>query len=407
VRKILLILSCVVLFSGMTQAAILTVFSDNGISGTNLFTWPGGASGSIFQSSVAVPSLTVAPEGKYTMLTQPISGGFDGWGVFYLSGGRPSKVDLSQFQNGEIRFWLYTTTANMTLSFEHLKSGVDCQGNFGTTSKDCFDFNTVLGGLLNQWVLVTVPMIGPGYSVDMKDLYSPFEITANVGATFYIDDVRYVDSKGTPVFNVAIKNVSNQQPASVLTWSGGLTANWVRADQYLELAVDPYNNQTWGVQIYTDNKGSGANPTFSTTIPAGKSGSNPAGLVDMQKTSATLPLAWSIKAGTQTAIAAEPATAEPNDNGQNGNPTDPHAFQWLYMEDAQTPAIPSENTNQFQNGNSFVTVQDNAGIHFGQSDFEFGAQYPPNYIYLEANFKNALTPQTYQTSTLRVEFFTP
>jgi len=77
------------------------------------------------------------------------------------------------------------------------------------------------------------------------------------------------------------------------------------------------------------------------------------------------------------------------------------------MKDVMTPDIPLMGTTQFKNGDQdpFVVVKDNVGNHFGQSPAEFGAEDTPNYIFLEANFGTAVTPRTYQTSTLRLEFF--
>ena len=165
-------------------------------------------------------------------------------------------------------------------------------------------------------------------------------------------------------------------------------------------------------QIYTNNTASTANPKFSTTVQSGKVGSNPAGMVDVQAPSQTLPLAWSIKAGAQAPTAVTPTAAEPNNNGLNGNPTDPNAFQWLYMEDSATPAIPASGTGTFSNGDPFITVKNNSRIHYAQGPgneplypAQLGATDSPNYIFLEANFGAAVAPQTYQTSKLTVEFY--
>ena len=202
------------------------------------------------------------------MLTQPVSGGYDGWGVIY----NPSGVDLSgSFQSGELRFWLYSPTDNLTFSLEHTHPGLDCQGLSQAHAKDCWNFQgSGLANYLNQWVLVTIPMTNPTthVPVTINDLYSPFEITANSGATFYIDDVRYVDSVGAPVFNVSVNNISDQASVSAITWNTSLPAGWTRANQYINLEMDPYNQQVWGVQIYTNNTDTTASPRFmSPAVP--------------------------------------------------------------------------------------------------------------------------------------------
>jgi hypothetical protein len=75
------------------------------------------------------------------------------------------------------------------------------------------------------------------------------------------------------------------------------------------------------------------------------------------------------------------------------------------MKDAATPTITAENTTAFQSGEIAVTAKSNLGIHFGQKDTDIGPEFPPNYIFLEANFSAAVTPRTYKTSALRVEYF--
>ena len=171
------------------------------------------------------------------------------------------------------------------------------------------------------------------------------------------------------------------------------------SNQYIELAIDNFRDLHWGVQIYTKNTATGANPKYVISVS-----SNPAGLVDIADPTVTLPVAWSITAGTQAPAAVAPTAAEPNDN-----PSNPHAFPWLYMKDAATPDIPSQNTTAFQNGELYVTVKNNVGIHFGQNDVDnhpsFGAENPPNYIFLEANFGRAFAQHRYQTNRLILEFF--
>src|SRR5258708_1578641 len=120
-KKSLLIVALLISAASAAQATIYTIFSDNGILGTDLFKW--GPSVSL--SSVSVPAQG-APEGLYTMQAQGT--GFDGWGVFYSGG-----INLSAFQNGELRFWLFTTTGDIEIDFEH-NTGVAT----GNPNVDCF-----------------------------------------------------------------------------------------------------------------------------------------------------------------------------------------------------------------------------------------------------------------------------
>ena len=380
-------------FLATAQAKVLTLYSDSGIPpGSAVNTWNGAPA--VFAGTDTTQSNP--PEGYQTFLTQGSS--WAGWDVIY-----PSAMDFSGYRNGELRFWLYTNTPDMILEIQHASG-----------SQDAFDLSSV-SSFLNQWVLVALPMninsFSTGQPIVLTDIVSPFQITANSAGTFYVDDVRLVDQTGTD-FKVSVNNISNGTSASNITWNTALPANWTRADQYINLEIDPDNQQTWGLQIYTNNTSPGANPTFTTTVSRGQPGSDPAGLISFSNPNQAIPMAWSVKAGTLTAVAVAPPMAEPNNNGLNGHPSDPNAFQWLYMKDAQTPTISALGTTAFTNADPFVTVKNDYGIHYVQGPevnnipSEFGASDPPNYIFLEANFGNAVSGN-YQTNTLTVEFFTP
>jgi len=394
---------CVSFGAVYAQARILTVLSDKGMSGTDLYTWGPG----VFVSSSAVS--VGAPEGQYTVLSQGPS--WNGFGVVY----NPNGVDLSAFDashQGALRFWLYSNSDDLTLSLEHTSPGTDCQGMPGN-EKDCWSFlGTELGQVLNQWVLIELPLS----AVRVDDLYSPFELTANSGATFYVDDVRYIDGVSeaydpnataiSPIFRVTVNNVSDQQPASqlTLTWPPQVPlSGWVRSNQYIQLEVDGGDSLTWGVQMYTANTSPDANPKFIIT----DSSSNPAGMVYMPDPHYEVPLAWSIKPSLQSPSVAIPPAAEPNNNGGicGSGSIDPHAYQWLYMQDVLSPNLPLLCQAGFQNGNLVSVVKNNVGIHYGQMNTEFGAEDPPNYIFLEANFGVGFAGQTYQTNSLIVEIF--
>src|SRR5581483_9200248 len=131
-----------------------------------------------------------------------------------------------------------------------------------------------------------------------------------------------------------------------------------------------------------------ANPKY---IVSGSS--NPAGLVDTLDGHMTIPVAWSITAGTNTAVVSAPAAADPT------NTSDPNSYPWQILKDANTPNIPSQNTTAFAPGDLSVVVKNNVGIHYQAGNF-LGAENPPNYVYLEANFGAALALHNYQTSRL-------
>src|SRR3989338_4782537 len=60
--------------------------------------------------------------------------------------------------------------------------------------------------------------------------------------------------KPLPLNAVTIKNISDNQPANKINWTANIPANWIRADQYVQLDAQPVSVNVWGVRIYTDNK---------------------------------------------------------------------------------------------------------------------------------------------------------
>ncbi len=360
------------LFAFPLQAQTLSLFSDKGVpSGTVVNAW--------WDTTLAPASfdghstVVSAVEGFESWRTEGPS--WAGWGVFFAS-----PIDLTAYQNGEIRFWMYTNTADVTLSIEYSGSaGGNC---FGGT-KDCFDFfGTSLVSSLNQWVPISLPL---SMLVRRSGVVSPFQISANGPGTVIIDNVRIVSNQNARVFDVTGPDI---------TWNPSPGDAWVRSSNFLTLDVDPNTDTSWGVQIYTDNTGAAASPRFTSPVTVGQPGSNPAGLVDMATPNKALPLAWSIQPlGAPIPAAAVPAT--------------PLGPSWLYVKDRATPNIPSQNTTAFQDGQAYVTMVGNRGIHFSGGDTEFGAELPPYRIYFEADFSAAVSPRSYQTNRLIVEYFTP
>jgi hypothetical protein len=390
---------------------VFTLFSDNGFYGVppnsiSAFSGPCGAAGFNGQAPEGSP-----PEGYSSWkTTETITCDT------YLGVGLSFAVaqDLSRFaNNGELRFWINAAKGDIA---------IDIQDSNWTPQNQIPTFHKMLQADLgwnpatdaNQWRYYHIPFQGNLTGTGLSTVAAPIVFTAfSTPTTFYIDSVRYVRNlDGTApsamIFDVSLNNISDGQSAGSIDWTGAvnLPTGWVRANQYIQMNIDmPVS--PWGVQIYTDN----TNGTGNTQFTGNTSSTNPAGLVDTTDQVGTLPVAWSVKVsspGYSTPFA--PIAAEPNDNGLNGNPTDPNAFQWLYMKDAQTKNIPNTSTI-FVPGDPFMQVQNNLGIHYVQGitldSTDFGAQNPPVFIYLEANFNGAVIPRTYTTSKLIIELFTP
>ncbi len=190
-----------------------------------------------------------------------------------------------------------------------------------------------------------------------------------------------------PLFQVGIYNTLDNSATTYFTWTTpSLPTGWVAANQYIKInCVPDYSN--WGIQIYTDNKASNANPKFTGT-------GNPAGLVCQTATTVALPLAWRcVDITTNTLSVQQGAPSYPARLWVTGLGNQYPCFLW--MED--------KNTAGFTNNSDYVTVWNTSGIQ--TAEYAWSNATTPIYIYLAADFANASTPNTYTTNKLTLEFF--
>ncbi len=186
-----------------------------------------------------------------------------------------------------------------------------------------------------------------------------------------------------PELEVTIKNISDNNSYSQLEWSGvSLPVTWKVANQYIEISVKP-KQPSWGIQIYTDNKSTDANPKYTGS-------GNPCGLVAQDNTTKVLPLCWRIEDAIST-------PAEPIERQDSSGFTD---YSWKWMKDRDTAG--------FEDGHYYQTVWDENGILWGEADTQRSPDaLSPNFIYVAAKFKDALTPRTYKTNKLILELYCP
>lgn len=247
---------------------------------------------------------------------------------------------------------------------------------------------------------------GMSYATNNGTAYGFFMDSLNPAASsaawYLFAKRKFNPFKPFPLHQLGIADIETGVPLSSVTWSVSAPASWVRASQVIKLDAQPISTDNWGIQIYTDNTNPSFTPRFVDPTPAvtDNPDSNPAGMlrdIGVSTTSRRLPLAWSIKDTTATAtipVAVDPASGVPA------------SFQWLPMKDRLTPAIPSQNTTVFIDGENDVIVRKTLGSHTSQgpSPGAFSATASPDFIYLEANFANA-TAQTNYVTQIIVEFF--
>ena len=200
---------------------------------------------------------------------------------------------------------------------------------------------------------------------------------------------------------VALKNISNDNVVTEISWTGvtlGVT-EWKAADQYIEV-TNTYNATGWGIQIYTDN------------LPSGTTEYNPAGLIATDDEKSVLPLTWRIMGEKVISGSDELDIQEVKDlvePDKHHLQPDKYAgdvyYPWLWMKDASTPEIPELYTTAFVNGEDYVTIWKENGVHHAEGPLDYYASPSPNYVYIGARFTTATTPRTYETNKLTVELF--
>ena len=210
--------------------------------------------------------------------------------------------------------------------------------------------------------------------------------------------VANLSSAGTISLNsLTVKSIAGNGTVTDVTWTDPVIGNWAIADTYLVLDATSTSTGS-GVQIWTDNL-NGVAPYKSTLTAAERVTTTPGGLVDEHNGKKSLPIAWAVKQTLNPAFTA----ADPN-----ASPTSfPDASAWHYAPDKGSLDNPATTTldELYKDGADYQTVQNTAGIHFGQAPTEYGAASNPKVMYLEANFALASTPNTYGTTTLTVEAF--
>ena len=344
-------------------ADVLTIYSDEGISGNDVSTWQDG--GAYYDGNSQ--DLSSVPEGFKCFKTTTTSGSYAGWGVFYST-----EQDFSQYQSGDLRFWIYSSTGDVKVEIE--------RWNGETLTKYLTDYGWN-DSYVNTWKLFSIPL--NDFAVDVTtSIKSPFKITVlTTPATFYVDMVRWAVNIDTGSFSSKIKRLSDNIEVSSITFTRvdliGLPTSWVVADQYLEIEAEP-GNISWGMQIYTDNTSSLANPKYTGT-------DDPAGLVDTSTTTKRLQMSWTVEYATHSFSQLDTGKPETWVNG---------GYQWKWMKDKAS--------SDFVNGGNYVTFWNNEGLLWDSSNRD--SKNPPNFIYMGADFSNAVTPRTYKTKVY-IEFY--
>jgi len=205
--------------------------------------------------------------------------------------------------------------------------------------------------------------------------------------------VRVINTAGGGSVTVKVRNIGDNQLADggLITWNGieAGTAGWKISDQYLEVSKEDLP-VFWGMQIYSDNKAALADPKYTGTR-------DPAGLVRVDNTIISLPMAWRI---TDTLLSGA-GLADPVERSTSRGFED---YLWHFLKDKNTPDDPLTLPDEtFTNGEDYSTLWNQSGI--GWNEGARSGNPKKAYIYLAAKFTMASVDTTYRTSRLTVEAF--
>ena len=224
--------------------------------------------------------------------------------------------------------------------------------------------------------------------------------------------------------SAVVKNVGTDTAATNVGWTVSAAADWVPANQYLEVSGFATYPQ-WGIQIYTDNTDS-VNDTDGIANPKYTGSGSPAGLVNATSGTSTLPMCYRIAVNSNirdgrfaaigpannelkmqekyiaTGLSAEDTVILriPSDYVSDGNFFAP----WYWMQDKKD-LDPKTAGNQTQYA-AYTTFVDSGSWKLTPVDIfpipERGAKY---CVYFGAKFTGAAAGVTYTTNQLTVEMY--
>ncbi|MBL7069196.1 MAG: hypothetical protein ISS34_05000 [Candidatus Omnitrophica bacterium] len=256
--------------------------------------------------------------------------------------------------------------------------------------------------------------------------------------------------------SASLKNIAGDADASEVSFSANFGDRYVKGAQYLKVNYDA-NQSGWGVQMYTDNKGT----TMPTAVaypgdPETNMGQQPAGLIGQSNPYLTCPMVILTTANkiadpnTELDVPVETDTTTlliPINPGQPGygiwfevgyddkpgGTADEKVWRWLKdLKSTDWPvdtngdslANPSELVLSFNSptgypgADDYSTIVQSLGIASGWvdavskdmlRDFELGTKDPTDgytlYVYFAADFKTAREKQIYKTETMTLELY--
>ncbi|MCL2145079.1 MAG: hypothetical protein FWH43_06285 [Endomicrobia bacterium] len=340
---------------------------------------------------------------------------YSGWCFTFVSGSSSTKADAYRnmyvYTGGTIEFWARSNTP----AVEQYQVGFTMFVTYGSG-----DRTVSLGSrgftANGQWQKVVIPL--SLLNATITSIKNPFLMTTNrVTGVLDIDGIVW-KMPGSGTFSVNIYNISDNSPASQVTWDPALIGQgWQAAQQYFELDLDSMPDDNWAIQIYTHNTNASANPQFTGSMTS----SMASGMVDSSDTTKMLPMCWRVTdkllpyAGTGIGDDYDKTLVIGANSGgmYDAGSDDPGTagyYCWFAFKDY---AMFGMGDPDVTNGADYVRVWDKRGFHSAAGDVNYWGMSPGGMyknmilprIYLGANFDAAFTPNIYETNSIVIELF--
>ncbi|WP_413853418.1 hypothetical protein [Candidatus Ruminimicrobium bovinum] len=373
--------------------------SDENAVRIDLWKWTGGQQGFSVDN---VSDSTI--EGKVNWLLTATNAGTSGGGGFAVNN-NAGVLDMTAYSNGYIKFLVKTSYAAMI----NFKIGVKADGKeYYKTLKEI----NPLFSANDKWYEISVPVsdiVSSGLDkVQYLFLFGLDEAFYNVGDKIEIDNIRWEKPETTSAEQMILSmaKVGTDEAVTSDTFSFDVNVDtdladstWKAANEYIKIDLNwiQFDTSTSTsdpcyVRFYTNNTSTAA-PIVAN--PKYEGGDNPAGLINENDTSARIDACWRVSTYTITKDKLKIYQIDYDLSDKKDEKT----YCYIWMQDLKTSGFDNEYSLIWNNGSDISK----RGTQLYGATFLAGRF--PLYVYIGANFAQAVIGSTYSTNTLTVELY--
>jgi len=403
--KSLIILSLMFVFSSVVFSVpnknVYGIFSET-FSGVNIYKygeikpedenavaidfwyWTGGQQG--FEAT-NVSSTTL--EGKINWLLTATNAGESGGGGFAVKNSA-GVLDMSAYSEGSIKFIVKSSCSAM----ENFKVGVKINGTeYYQTLKELNNSFTAD----DNWWEFSIPINYLNLDkVQYLFLFGLDKEHYNVGDTLEIDNIRWEKKENETAQQIVLSVAKVDTDATASSFSFDVNIDnldlndttWKAANEYIKIELNKLPEEPCYIRFYTDNKSDKANPKYTGS-------SNPAGLINEIDTFSRLEACWRVSSNK---ISKDNLKIYQDDDVLSDK-KDERTYCYIWLQDLNTTDYNLEYSYIWNNGSDISK----RGTQLYGATFLAGGF--PLYVYLGANFAQAVAGATYTTNTLTVELY--